>query len=237
MVVLFSCCVLVGAQGLDPARQAIERYRAAIQSAQKDPSHGRLEAAFRAIEPLRQSLVSSRDGALSVLESLSDQEFTALRRGLTGLAVNRDEVVFVKPDVAFFRKLAGRGDRADRAFFTALASTYPDSVWPVYIEQQTDYSGCTRFGGGTLGSTYLAWATFRRQYPKRYEQASASHLDDIVGALTGSTCACGDRASVERELSELLRRARGREIRAKVEARLLAVRRDRANIRFACTSG
>jgi len=236
-VVLFSCCVLVGAQGLDPVRTAIDRYRAAIQLAQKDPSRGRLEAAFLSIEPLRRLLEASRDGGLSVLESLSEQEFTALSRELAGLDVNREEVVFVKPDGAFFRKLAARGDRADRAFFTALGSTYPDSVWPVYIEQQTDYSGCTRFGSGTLVSTYVAWAAFRRQYPKRYEQVSASHLEEIVEALTGSTCACGDRGSVERELMEFLRRGDERDMRARVEARLLAVRRDRANIRFACTSG
>jgi hypothetical protein len=237
MVVLYSGCALVAAQGLDPVRKAIDSYRAAIELAQKNPSRGQLEAAFNTIEPLRQALVSSRNGAGSALESLSDQEFTALGRKLAGLVVNREEVVFVEPDVVFFGRLAARGDRADRAFFTALSSTYPASAWPVYIEQQTDYSGCTRFGSGTLVSTYVAWATFRRQYPKRYEQASVSHLDDIVEALTGSTCACGDRASVEGELTEFLRRAEGRDTRAKVEARLLAVRRDRANIRFACTSG
>ena len=109
VMVLFICCVLVGAQGLDPVRTAIDRYRAAIQLAQKDPSRGQLEAAFLSIEPLRQSLVSSRDGALSVLESLSEQEFTALSRELAGLAVNREEVVFIKPDGAFFRTLAARG--------------------------------------------------------------------------------------------------------------------------------
>ena len=236
-VVVCSSSALLCAQQLDSVRTAVDRYRSAILLAQKEPSSGHLEAAFRAIEPLRQSLVSGRAGTPGALESLSDREFTALSRELVGLAVNREEVVFVEPDVAFFGELAARGDRADRAFFTALGSTYPDSVWPVYVERQTDYSGCTRFGSGTLVSTYVAWAAYRRQHPKRYEQAAASHLDEIARQLTGSTCACGDRASVERELTGFLRRADAPAMRAKVEARLLAVRRGRANIRFACSSG
>ena len=183
--VFFSCCVVMpGAQRLDSARQAIDTYRAAIQSAQQAPSQGRLEAAFGAIGPLREALLRSADGRYT-LESLSEQEFTTLSRELVGLIVNRDEIVFVEPDVTFFRRLAARGDRADRAFFAALSSTYPESVWPVYIEQQTDYGGCTRFGSGTLVSTYFTWAAVRRQYPKRYGEATASHLNDIVNELTG----------------------------------------------------
>jgi len=236
--VVVACWVVIpGAQRLDSARKAIDAYRAAIQLAQKAPSRGRLEAAFNAIGPLREALVISRNGGGSTLESLSEQEFAALSRELVGLVVNREEVVLVEPDVAFFRGLAARGGRADRAFFAALSSTYPQSVWPVYVEQQTDYSGCTRFGSGTLVSTYLTWAAVRRGNPKRYDEASGSHLDDIVNELTESTCACGDRASVEQELTEFLRRADARDLRTRVEARLAAVRSDRANVRFACVSG
>jgi len=236
--VLFSCRVVMpGAQRLDSARKAIDTYREAIQLAQKQPSRGQLEAAFNAIGPLREAFVLSRDGSNSMLESLSEQEFTALRSELVGLLVNREEVVFVEADVVFFGRLATRGDRADHAFFAALSSTYPESVWPVYIEQQTDFSGCTRFGSGTLVSTYLTWAAVRRQYPKRYEVASSSHLGDIIKELTASTCACGDRASVEQELTEFLRRAEASDVRTRVEARLAAVRRDRANVRFTCISG
>ena len=229
--------VLPGTQPLESARKAIDAYRMAIQLAQKAPSGGQLEAAFNAIGPLRAALILSRDGSESTLESLSKQEFTALSRELVGLVVNREEVVFVEPDVAFFRRLAARGDRADGAFFAALRTTYPQSVWPVYIEQQTDYSGCTRFGSGTLVSTYLTWAAVRRRYPTRYEDASRIQLDDIVKELTESTCACRDRASVEQELTEFLRRAHASDVRTRVEARLAAVRSDRANFRFGCTSG
>lgn len=149
----FSCCVVLpGAQRLDSVRKVIDSYRVAIQLAQKDPSRGQLEAAFDAIGPLRNALILRRDGGVSTLELLSEQEFTALGRELVGLLMNREEVVFVKPDVVFFRRLAARGDPADRAFFAALSSTYQESVWPIYIESQTEFSGCTRFGSGTLVS-------------------------------------------------------------------------------------
>ena len=111
------------------------------------------------------------------------------------------------------------------------------SVWPVYIEQQTDYGGCTRFGSGTLLSTYLTWTAFRKQYPRRYEEASQGYLDDVVAELTRSTCACGDRMSVERELVEFVRRANASDIRTQVDARLAAIRSDRTKIRSMCTSG
>jgi hypothetical protein len=236
--VFFSCCVVMpGAQRLDSARNAIDAYRMAIQVAQQSPSGGRLEAAFDAIGPLREALMRSPGGRESTLESLSEQEFAALGRELPGLIVNREEILFVQPDVVFFRRLAARGDRADRTFFAALASTYPDSVWPVYLDQQTDYSGCTRFGSGTLVSSYVTWAAVRRQYPKRYEEASAGHLGDIVKELTESTCACGDRASVEQELTEFRRRVGASDVRTRVEARRAAVRRDRADFRFSCKSG
>jgi hypothetical protein len=228
---------MLGAQRFDSAREAIDTYLMAVQAAQKASSSGQLEAAFNAISPLRDSLVLDRDGNGSLLESLPERQFTELRRELVGVRVNREEVVFVEPDVLFFSRLARRGDRADRAFFAALNSTYPESVWPVYVEQQTDYSGCIRFGSGTLVSTYLTWAAFRRQYPKRYETGSRSQLDEIVRTFTESRCACGDRASVEQELTEFLRRADGSDVRSRVAARLAAIRGDRANVRFRCISG
>jgi hypothetical protein len=237
-VVLISCCVAIPQAGqLDSARPAIDAYGTAIQAAEQEASHGRLEAAFKAVGPLRQALLRHREAGGSVLESLSEQEFTELGHELVGVVVSREEAVFVEPDVAFFGRLAARGDPADRAFFAALGTTYPRSVWPIYIDQQTDVSGCVRYGSGTLVSSYFTWAAVRRQHPKRYEEASGKHLDAIVRALTESTCACSDRASVEQELTEFLRRADATDVRTRVEARLAAVRSGGADMRFRCHSG
>jgi hypothetical protein len=69
---------------------------------------------------------------------------------MKGFVVNREETVFVQPDTNFWVTLAGsKGQNADQQFFQLQKKTYPDSVWPAYVQQQTDYSGCTDFQDGT----------------------------------------------------------------------------------------
>src|SRR5438552_9843119 len=133
--------VLLGGQLLVADRAAIQAYQSAIKSA--ETGRGAIEAAYSALASVREALMRVRNGRDTVLEGISDEEFTRLQRELPGVLVNREEIVFIKPDVDYFSKLAAaRGDAADRAFFSALKQTYPDSVWPAYVEQQTDYSGC-----------------------------------------------------------------------------------------------
>ena len=64
-VVLISCCVAIPQAGqLDSARPAIDAYGTAIQAAEQEASHGRLEAAFKAVGPLRQALLRHREGGV-----------------------------------------------------------------------------------------------------------------------------------------------------------------------------
>jgi len=72
---------------------------------------------------------------------------------------------------------------------------------PSYIEQQTDYSGCTRFGGMTLVEVYGVWLEFQRRFPDRYVSAAKEETEAVLHELTQSTCACGNAAGVEQELS------------------------------------
>ena len=178
-----------------------------------------------------------RDGR-TVLESLSDQEFTRLERELPGALINREEIVFVAPDPAYFGRLAAaRGDAADRGFFGALKATYPEGVWPVYVEQQTDYSGCTRFGSMSLVETYRAWMEFQRKYPARYVAPAKKEAEAVLDALTQSTCACGDMAGVEHEFQQFVRVSPLSPARREVERRLDSARAGRSNIRVKCVSG
>src|SRR5213594_2134527 len=190
-------------------RVAVDRYRSAIQSAESAASRLAIESAFSAARALREALIPK-------LESLGDEEFKNLQQ-LRGLLINREEVVFIKPDVDYFTKLAAaRGDEADRAFFAALKATYPESVWPTYVEQQTDYAGCTRFGSMSLVETYRVWSEFQRKYPDRYPAAANQEASAVLGELSGSTCACGDAAAIERELEQFLRAFPASSARAKV---------------------
>jgi hypothetical protein len=217
---------------------AVEAYRSALKSAQSGDSSRGIEAAFLAFVSMRDVLMHVRDGQNTVLQSLPDEEFMRLARDLPGTMINREEVVFVEPDPNYFTKLALlRGDEADRAFFSALKATYPESVWPVYLEQQTDYSGCTRFGSMSLVETYRAWFDFQRTFPGRYPRGAKKETDAVVEHLTTSTCACGDLASVERELLQFRRTWPASSARAKVDQRLQALRARRSNIRASCVAG
>lgn len=216
---------------------AVEAYRSAIRSAESGRSSREIEAAFSALISMREALMQVRNGQ-NVLESLPDEEFQRLKRELPGAIINREEIVLVEPDPGYFIRLAAaRGDGADRAFFSALKATYPESVWPVYVDQQTDYSGCTRFGSMSLVETYRAWFDFQRRFPGRYAAGARKETDAVIEHLTTSTCACGDVASVEGELQRFLRRFPTSSARAKVDRRLQALRARRSDIRASCVSG
>jgi hypothetical protein len=216
---------------------AVDFYRSAITSAESGRSSRAIETAFSALVSVREALMQVRGGQ-NVLESLPDEEFQRLGRDLPGAILNRDEVVFVEPDPDYFTKLAAaRGDGADRAFFSAFKATYPESVWPLYVEPQTDYGGCTRFGSMTLVETYRTWFDFQRTFRGRYAASAQRETDAVIEQLTTSTCACGDLASVERELQRFRRRFPTSPARAKIDQRLQALRARRSEIRTSCVAG
>jgi hypothetical protein len=205
-------------------RTTIVRYQAAIRS-------GAIESAFNELTSLGETLPR-------VLESLSDRDFEQLQRDLPGAIVNREEILFVEPDVDYFVKLAASlGDAADRRFFAAFKMTYPESVWPAYTEQQTDYSGCTAFGSGKLVEAYRVWSQFQTDLPNRYAGGVRRELDRVSRELAESTCACGDTASIQSELQSFIQIFPNSPIRAKVEERLNALKTGKSDIRAGCISG
>lgn len=242
-VVLIALGVLLA--GLAPPASAqlsgsdglAERYRAALRAAQAGVGGGALESAFDALTAFGQAMLRPRDGT-SALESLAEPAFARLQRSLPGVQLRRVEAVVVAPDPAFFARLADRhGDAADRAFFAALRATRPEGVWPVYVEQQTDVSGCTRFGSMTLVGTHARWARFQAAYPGRYPKAAQAEAADVLDQLTGSTCACGGLDGVQAELQRFMQRTPPSGARDAVRQRLDAVRDGSAGVRAFCVSG
>ena len=235
---LVGCGTISGLAQLSTSDQAaVEAYRSAIRSAESGRSSRGIEAAFSALVSMREALMQVRN-ARNALESLPEEEFQRLGRELPGATIGRAEVVFVEPDTDYFTQLAAvRGDAADRAFFSALKATYPESVWPVYVERQTDHGGCTRFGSMTLVGTYRAWFDFQRTYPGRYAAGAKKEVDAVVERLAESTCACGDLASIERELQGFLRDFPTASNRAAIDQRLQALRARRSDIRTSCIAG
>jgi len=224
------------AQLPDSVQAAVDRYRALIRWAESGSDSGSLERAFAATRSLGQVLQAGPDSSL--LESLSEKSYRALRHALVGVLVFREEGTFVAPDPDYFLKLAeAHGEVADRAFFKAYKATYPEGVWPVYVEQQTDYSGCTRFGSMSLVQTYGRWFEFRRDFPGRYDFTVREELWAVVRELEESDCACGDRASVESELRRFVESYPNSPERPVVEHRLEMLRSGRLKVREKCISG
>jgi len=215
----------------------VETYRSAIRSAASGRSTRGIESTFSALASVRDALTEVRNGQ-TVLESLPDEDFRRLGRDLPGVVITRGETVYVTPDVDYFMALAtARGDGADRAYCAALKATYPKSVWPVYVDQQTDYSGCTRFGNLSLVDTYHIWSDFQRRFPRRYVTGAKREIDAAMEHLTKSTCACRDKAAVEQELQRFLHDFPTSSIRVKIDQRLDALRAGRSDIRLNCISG
>jgi len=236
-VAFLTMSVVSSAEIPSEVQKAIDAYRSALTAAQQRSNDGAIERAFAALTSVRDALLQTKGGE-TALEALSPADFDRLTAAMNGAVIGRDEVLVVEVDTDYFLKLAAsRGSRVDRAFFASLRATYPDSTWPIYVEQQTDYSGCTRFGTGTLVSEYRRWTRFTAGFPGRYTAAVRREVERVSNELTQSTCACGTNASVEQELGQFLRVVPRAPISAMVSARLRAVRAGRSDIRPQCISG
>jgi len=236
-VAFLTMSVVSSAEIPSEVQKAIDAYRGALTAAQQRSTDGAIERAFAALTSARDALLQTTGGQ-TALEALSPADFDRVTAAMTGAVIGRDEVLVVEVDTGYFLKLAvSRGSSVDRAFFAARKATYPESTWPIYVEQQTDYSGCTRFGTSTLVSEYRRWTRFTGEFPGRYTAAVRREVERVSNELTQSTCACGTNASVEQELGQFLRVFPRAPISAVVSARLRAVRAGRSDIRQQCISG
>jgi DNA-binding FadR family transcriptional regulator len=234
-LIVVGCCCLwsatMAAQLPGSLQAAVDAYRTALATAASTREGASVESAFGAFRVLRAAFM--RNDGLGSLTAAQYAEVQALK----GVIVSREEAIYVQPDVQFFGALArAHGDAVDRAFFSALRATYPQSVWPAYIEQQTDLGGCTRLGSLSVAAAYVRWTDFRQRHPARYRDDAREHAEDAFRALT-SACACGDSTGVERELRQALRDLPAGEPRAAVAARLQDVLAGRAGIQAHCVGG
>ena len=174
----------------------------------------------------------------TTLESMTASEFEALRTKSPELILNREEVLIAEPLAPYFIDLAQKfGGPVDRAFFAVLDHIRPDGVWPIYIDQQTDYSGCTRFGRGALVDSYRRWRKFKSQFPRAYVPFVARGLAEVEEHVMHSTCACGDEEETARELDDFAAAFADSPAYAAAISRSRAIHNQRSAIRFKCVSG
>jgi hypothetical protein len=228
--------VFAGVVWAEPSgyRAAAHEYVAALKRLTCHAPDTSVEDVYERAARLGEALLSPP----SALESMPEVELQALRKQLPGFILNRDEALIAGPEPSYFLDLAKRfGQPSDRGFFVLQSRSRPDGVWPVYIEQQTDYSGCTLFGQGKLVDSYRSWRHFRSEFPRTYARFVTRALADIEEQVAQSTCACGDPDSVSRELAEFAAAFPESAGAAAAASRARAIREHRSTIRFNCLSG
>ena len=220
----------------EPAAAAVSAYRAALDRLEHRGGATVAVVFDRALAlntPLTQP---TRE--LESIEHLAPADFARLRSELRRMLINRDEIVFVRPDPRFFAGLAKQYGKADDvAFFAEYEATYPDGVWASYVQQQTDYSGCTDFGSGQLVARYAGWRSYRRRFPRSYVAAAAERLREIEQEVSGATCTCRDRDAFLQELRRFESSFPDSPIQAQVRRRIGDVEHGMPAVRFGCISG
>jgi hypothetical protein len=234
VAILFAAFILSNSQASYSQNKSIltlaEQYSQALIKFQKQKGRANLEGLLR-----KGNAVGEK---LDEMESLSESNFSRLEKKMKGFVINRDETVFVKPDNVFFGKLATkRGTPADVAFFNLSRRYKPENVWSTFIEQQTDYSGCTIYGKGIFTDLYAQTKRFQRQYSFAYSGEIREMIDDLKSELTENTCVCGDRNGAAKEFRLFISTFPKDKITPLVKKRLKEIENKKTNLRFACHSG
>jgi hypothetical protein len=246
-VVAFACSLsTAGLGGELPANrqapaipEAVEAYSRELNiiSSDANPKMG-LEGLLRLGRKAAAALLQPpTHGGADVLERLSDEDFHKVVLKMKGFAVNRAESLYVEPDPRSFLALAKRsGDQASVDLFEAYTKTGPEAH-PIYIEQQTDYSGCIRFGTMSLVDSYKQWDAYGNKYANRYANEVKDFIRDIEEELTNGTCACEGKEAVLREFAAFIRAFPRSRITTRVRERIRQIQEGKSDMRWHCISG
>lgn len=209
--------------------QLADEYSLALEKYERQKTRASVESVVRKGKAVGEKL--------DEIEALSAADYSLLEKKMKGFIVNREEILFIEPDLKFFAQLSERsGTKTDAAFFVLMRIIKPDNVFPVYIERQTDVSGCTIYGIGALTILYGKALQFKRAYPKAYTSDINEEINEMLEEFTEGTCSCGTRAGVEREFRAFIKAFPRDKNTPKVKKRLANLRRNK-EFRFNCQSG
>jgi hypothetical protein len=212
------------------------KYHAALKKLQTG-SKGEVEPVFHlgltAAQQLQEE-ISQHDEAVA-----AGKKGAPLDTKLEGFSVSTEEVLYAVPKPGFFLELARKkGTPVDVAFFENLQRTFAQhDAWPVFIQQQTDYSGCTLYQAPELLTVHRGWTEFAAKHPKAYAAEVAKELSRIEDAMTRDGCACGKSADVIAGFEAFLRTFPRASIATQVKSRLEALKAGKGDMRFECQSG
>ena len=190
------------------------------------------------LQELIQEGTTIADKLRPVIERLSEADYEVVEKNMKGFTVNRDEVIVIEPDTAFFAALAQKhGTDTDNMYFQFRREWMPEGFWPIYINLQTDVGGCTRFGDGYLANLYKKGNALLPKMTGYYAKETTKILKAVSYQLTTGTCACGDQQSVIKELKLFLQLNPKSEITKIVEKRLEDVKQQPSPMQYQCIGG
>lgn len=229
--------IILAASAFPPIPQ-VEAYSSMLNGLRSGVPNVSVAVTFEAALDVRDALLRTEGDDGNQLERLSPSEFEALVKSLPGIKVNRELILYVQPDPAFFSSLAEKfGGPVDVEFFRHYTATLPGGVWKSYIAQQTDYSGCTTLGEGELVARYSDWLSFRTLYPEAYLAHVAEQIAAIEEEVAEGTCVCGWRYEAMLELEQFVRAFPESPVTPVVRKRIRELQRSTSRMRFDCISG
>jgi hypothetical protein len=209
--------------------QLADEYSLALKKYERQKSRASVESVVRKGKAVGEKLYD--------MESLSDADYALLEKKMRGFVVNREEILYINPDLKFFERLAKlRGTQADASFFALMRQIRPNDVWAAYIEQQTDVTGCGIYGNGALTRLYGKALQFKKTYPKAYVSDINKEISEILEELNEGTCACGTRAGVEKEFRAFIKAFPNDKNTPAIKKRLANLKKNK-DFRFNCQSG
>ena len=238
VVAVLAGSIFAAVDALSTVPPGVERYARDMDAVMKNSGPISLEPVFEVgMAAAKVLMAAARVLELNQLERFDEPTYQMVQGMMVGFLLHRVEVVVAAPRADFFLNLAReKGTSVDRAFFEAYKKTYPDGFWPAYVQQLTDYSGCTIFDGKTPTEIWGAWTAFQKSYPDRYREAARTELAKVEERLVGN-CACGGADGVRKELENFLKAYPNSPIAAKVASHLQAVKNGTSGIRFNCIPG
>lgn len=176
----------------------------------------------QSLESLYKLGISVQNKIKSDLDQKTYDSLTKKMQGFYSMPFEQSEYeigIYLNPE--FYYNLAlKKGTPADIAFFKLCKKTKPKGMWPIYTNQQTDYSGCQIFGKGILVNLYKDWTNFKKQYPKAqgYTIEVNKNMSDLEEILTNDMpCVCDDKASYIKELELFIKTFPNSKLSSKVK--------------------
>jgi hypothetical protein len=158
---------------------------------------------------------------------------------LPGFHFGPGDALGAGPDPSFFLDLARRrGTAVDREFFTLLRDTYyRNGLTRLYTVPWTDVSVCHVFDHPDVDTLYRSWTRFWATHPRAYPEVVDQEVKALEDMMARSTCACGDRESVETGLAGFLKSFPRSPVALQVRTRLEHVRAGTGAFRYRCPTG